>query len=117
MTTSKNKILLHKYILMSKSFGLITGADRGKSVVRELITDEVPTYAGYTLFWGLCSTEKVDGPNPTRRIDKRRLGIVQSEYGQAEKGSVPKEGVVKLQDPMLLSQMLKRRLRKWCSKH
>jgi 2-polyprenyl-6-methoxyphenol hydroxylase-like FAD-dependent oxidoreductase len=49
-------------ILTSNSFDLIIGADGGKSVVREFVTDKVPTYAGYTLFRGLCSTDGVSGP-------------------------------------------------------
>jgi 2-polyprenyl-6-methoxyphenol hydroxylase-like FAD-dependent oxidoreductase len=48
--------------ITSSRFDLIIGADGGKSVVREFVTDQVPTYAGYTLFRGLCSTDGVDGP-------------------------------------------------------
>jgi 2-polyprenyl-6-methoxyphenol hydroxylase-like FAD-dependent oxidoreductase len=49
-------------MITSSTFDLIIGADGGKSVVREFVTDQVPTYAGYTLFRGLCSTEGVNGP-------------------------------------------------------
>ena len=43
-------------------FDLIVGADGGKSVVRQYVTDQVPEYAGYTLWRGLCPTEGVEGP-------------------------------------------------------
>jgi 2-polyprenyl-6-methoxyphenol hydroxylase-like FAD-dependent oxidoreductase len=43
-------------------FDLIIGADGGKSTVRKYVTDQLPTYAGYTLWRGLVSREHVTDP-------------------------------------------------------
>ncbi len=50
------------------AFDLIIGADGGKSAMRALVTDKCPTYAGYTLWRGLVSTEGIAGPPLGRRI-------------------------------------------------
>lgn len=38
------------------------GADGGKSTIRRFVIDKTPTYAGYTLWRGLCPTALVQGP-------------------------------------------------------
>jgi 2-polyprenyl-6-methoxyphenol hydroxylase-like FAD-dependent oxidoreductase len=43
-------------------FDLIIGADGGKSTIRQYVTDQLPTYAGYTLWRGLVSPENVTDP-------------------------------------------------------
>ena len=43
-------------------FDLIIGADGGKSTVRQYVTDQLPTYAGYTLWRGLVSQENIKDP-------------------------------------------------------
>jgi 2-polyprenyl-6-methoxyphenol hydroxylase-like FAD-dependent oxidoreductase len=45
-----------------RQFDLIIGADGGKSVVRPFVTEQRPTYAGYTLFRGLCPVAGIPGP-------------------------------------------------------
>jgi 2-polyprenyl-6-methoxyphenol hydroxylase-like FAD-dependent oxidoreductase len=43
-------------------FDLIIGADGGKSTIRKYVTDEVPKYAGYTLWRTLLSTDNIGYP-------------------------------------------------------
>jgi 2-polyprenyl-6-methoxyphenol hydroxylase-like FAD-dependent oxidoreductase len=43
-------------------FDLIIGADGGKSTVRQYVTDQLPTYAGYTLWRGLVRQENITDP-------------------------------------------------------
>jgi 2-polyprenyl-6-methoxyphenol hydroxylase-like FAD-dependent oxidoreductase len=50
------------------AFDVIIGADGGKSAMRTLVTDQHPTYAGYTLWRGLVSTADIGGPPSGRRI-------------------------------------------------
>jgi hypothetical protein len=52
-----------------RSFDLIIGADGGKSTIRQYVHDELPTYAGYTLWRGLCPTRGVSGP-PSGSADR-----------------------------------------------
>lgn len=44
------------------TFDLVIGADGGRSVIREYVTPQEPTYSGYTLWRGLCPTKDVAGP-------------------------------------------------------
>eukprot|EP00040_Diaphanoeca_grandis_P006781 m.38604 g.38604 ORF g.38604 m.38604 type:complete len:373 (-) comp17964_c1_seq1:39-1157(-) len=44
-----------------KSFDLIVGADGGASVIRKYVTQEVPEYANYTVWRGLCPVVGDDG--------------------------------------------------------
>jgi len=43
-------------------FDIIIGADGGKSTVRKYVTDQLPKYAGYTVWRGLVPMAGIDGP-------------------------------------------------------
>jgi 2-polyprenyl-6-methoxyphenol hydroxylase-like FAD-dependent oxidoreductase len=43
-------------------YDFVVGADGGASAIRKYVTDEVPKYAGYTVWRGLCPTDGVPGP-------------------------------------------------------
>lgn len=45
-----------------RRYDLIIGADGGRSTIRKYVTDQQPTYAGYTVWRGLCPTEGISGP-------------------------------------------------------
>jgi len=44
------------------SFDLIIGADGGKSITRQYVSNQKPSYAGYTLWRGLVSTKDIVKP-------------------------------------------------------
>ncbi|CAK0894053.1 unnamed protein product [Prorocentrum cordatum] len=46
----------------TRRFDLIVGADGGRSTVRKYVTDQLPTYAGYTVWRGLVPMAGIDGP-------------------------------------------------------
>jgi 2-polyprenyl-6-methoxyphenol hydroxylase-like FAD-dependent oxidoreductase len=53
----------------SRAFDLVIGADGGGSTIRPCVTDQAPSYAGYTVWRGLVSTEGVaTGPSGRRAV-------------------------------------------------
>jgi salicylate hydroxylase len=47
---------------ITRSFDLIIGCDGGKSTIRQYVTSQLPVYAGYTVWRGLCPRAGVAGP-------------------------------------------------------
>ena len=52
---------------VSEPYDLIVGCDGGKSIVRQYVTDQMPTYSGYTVWRGLCRANDIEGPPSGRR--------------------------------------------------
>jgi len=51
----------------NREFDLVIGADGGKSTVRRSVTDQQPSYAGYTVWRGLVPRQGIAGPPSGRR--------------------------------------------------
>lgn len=77
-----------------QEFDLIIGADGGKSTIRKYVTDEVPQYAGYTLWRTLLSTEKIGyPPNGSKTINGIRYETLGFPFIGANKQSLWNCGV------------------------
>ncbi|GMH75142.1 hypothetical protein TrRE_jg10375 [Triparma retinervis] len=85
---------------ISEAYDIIVGCDGGKSIVRQYVTDEIPVYAGYTVWRGLCKADGVSGPPSGRRqvrgVVYETLGFpvsVPSGYMGSESGTLWNCGV------------------------
>merc|ERR1712070_690545 len=47
---------------LTDRFDMVIGADGGRSRIRQYVTNQTPSYSGYTVWRGLCPTSAVHGP-------------------------------------------------------